>query len=461
MYTTDKPKISYFSSLGRFGNGLMLVAIITFGFFFSLLLTNSAGFNNVDIADPMKSVFPTMLIALLFIKIFDGFRIGVEEFASVVFSSFFAILFTDLTAIFLLFLYKKIWYNLPGFLLAMVIQTLGVLAWSFIVSRITFAIKKPLQVVVVCEEPEEAEDYTDKIAALSRHFCVKEVIGCRDKAMMDKINAAGGVFIIGLSPWYRNSITDHCFGTGKPCYLIPEPYDVSIRHSQHVQIDDVPVLLCNPPMLTFEQRLVKRIGDIGIALVALVISSPLMLFAAILVKFDGGSVLYKQERITYKYRKFNVYKFRTMIMDAEKKTGAMLSTAGDPRITKIGSFLRRTRLDELPQILNVLKGDMSFVGPRPERDEFIQEYIKDLPEFAYRLNVKAGLTGLAQVKGKYNTTPKDKLMLDLLYIRNYSLMLDIKILFQTLTVVFMKASTEGVKGAGKAWYKKKENDETK
>ena len=172
-----------------------------------------------------------------------------------------------------------------------------------------------------------------------------------------------------------------------------------------------------------------------------------MLVVAILIKKDdGGSILYKQERITENYRPFKVLKFRTMVENAEQLSGATLSTKDDPRITKIGKKLRSLRLDELPQLFNIFIGDMSFVGPRPERDVFIQEYVKEVPEFVYRLNVKAGLTGLAQVRGKYNTTPQDKLKMDLLYINDFTFLNDIKICFLTLKVIFTKESTEGIDG---------------
>ena len=156
--------------------------------------------------------------------------------------------------------------------------------------------------------------------------------------------------------------------------------------------------------------------------VALVVLSPLMLVTAIAIKSDGGPALYKQVRLTKDGRKFKILKFRSMRVDAEKYSGAVLSAGEhDPRITKVGRVIRACRLDELPQLINILKGDMSLVGPRPERPEIAAEYEKELPEFSLRLQVKAGLTGYAQVYGKYNTTPYDKLLMDLTYIAKPSL----------------------------------------
>jgi len=166
---------------------------------------------------------------------------------------------------------------------------------------------------------------------------------------------------------------------------------------------------------------------------------------AIAIKLeDGGPVFYKQKRMTTGGREFDILKFRSMIVDAEKYAGAVLAAQDDPRITKVGKVIRATRLDEIPQILNILKGDMSIVGPRPERKVIAEEYYRDIPEFAYRLKVPSGLTGYAQIYGKYNTTAYDKLRFDLMYIENYSLLLDIKLILMTLRIIFSKESTEGV-----------------
>jgi lipopolysaccharide/colanic/teichoic acid biosynthesis glycosyltransferase len=169
------------------------------------------------------------------------------------------------------------------------------------------------------------------------------------------------------------------------------------------------------------------------------------LILAALIKLDGGKVFYVQERLTEGGKVFKMIKFRTMIPDAEKISGPVLAEHNDPRITSIGRFMRAVRFDELPQLLNILKGEMSIVGPRPERLYFTEQFVKDMPEYKYRLKVKAGLTGLAQVEGKYNTSAEDKLRYDLIYINNFSIWNDIVIILQTIKILFMKSSTEGVK----------------
>ena len=209
---------------------------------------------------------------------------------------------------------------------------------------------------------------------------------------------------------------------------------------------DTPLLLCRNSGLNAEQAAIKRFMDIILSLIALVVLSPFMLITAAAIKlYDHGPVFYTQDRLTVGGRIFKVYKFRSMIVDAEKNSGARLASQNDNRITPVGRIIRKIRFDELPQLINILKGDMSIVGPRPERPELAAISEESMPEFSYRLKVKAGLTGYAQVMGKYNTTPYDKLKLDLAYIENYSLMLDIKLILMTVKILFVPESTEGVK----------------
>ena len=219
-----------------------------------------------------------------------------------------------------------------------------------------------------------------------------------------------------------------------------------MRSSVDLNLFDSPLLLSRNTGLAIEQMFCKRLMDVVFSLLGLVISAPFFLLIAISIKLtDRGPVFYKQTRLTKDGKTFEIYKFRTMIQNAEKYSGAVLASEHDPRILLVGRLLRATRLDELPQIFNILKGEMSIVGPRPERPELAAEIEKEIPEFSYRLKVKAGLTGYAQVYGKYNTTSYDKLKLDLTYIRNYSIFLDLKLIFMTPKIMLLKESTEGVK----------------
>ena len=211
-------------------------------------------------------------------------------------------------------------------------------------------------------------------------------------------------------------------------------------------VDDIPMQRVTRMLLTAEQRVLKRILDIAVAVTAFIILSPVILITAVMIKLDSkGPVLYSQERVGLYGKTFFVHKFRSMKQDAEAKCGPVLAAEGDPRITKFGRFMRATRLDELPQLFNVLKGEMSIVGPRPERPFFVKQFIAQKPEYDYRHNVKPGITGLAQIAGKYNTSAYDKLIYDLLYIQDVSVKTDLMIMLQTFKVLLTKSSTEGVK----------------
>ncbi|MBP3304438.1 MAG: exopolysaccharide biosynthesis polyprenyl glycosylphosphotransferase [Oscillospiraceae bacterium] len=243
----------------------------------------------------------------------------------------------------------------------------------------------------------------------------------------------------------RNDILKFCYQHSVRIYLAPKLTDIMVRGAKENVLFDTPLLQVRGNGLTLSQRILKRAMDIILCMAAMVAAAPVMLIIALAIKLeDGGPVFYRQKRLTLNGREFDILKFRSMIVDAEKNAGAVLATDNDPRITKVGKFIRATRLDEIPQILNILKGDMSIVGPRPERKCFVEEYAKEIPEFTYRMKVKGGLTGYAQVYGKYNTSAYDKLRLDLMYIENYSLLLDIKLIILTLRIIFRKDSTEGI-----------------
>ncbi|MFP4697580.1 MAG: sugar transferase [Eubacteriales bacterium] len=240
-------------------------------------------------------------------------------------------------------------------------------------------------------------------------------------------------------------ITTYCIKYNKSICIVPDLYNININRSQLIQIDDVPMLNIAQFGLSFEERLLKRFFDLVISGLGIILLSPIILLIALSIKLTSkGPVLYKQIRITIDNKRYYIYKFRTMIENAEEKTGPILAKKKDPRITNIGRLLRATRLDEIPQLFNVFIGQMSIIGPRPERPCFIDEYVNKTHEYAYRTVVKAGITGLAQVLGKYTTDYEDKLKYDLMYIKNYSFMLDLKILLKTLKVIITKDSSEGI-----------------
>ena len=271
---------------------------------------------------------------------------------------------------------------------------------------------------------------------------------CADEgydAIVQKIPQYDAIILNDVAAPLRNDILKFCYQFRVRTYVAPKLTDIMLRGAKNISLFDTPLLLVKGTGLTPAQRVGKRMMDILLCSVAMIVAAPVMVVVAAAIKLeDGGPVFFKQKRMTRNGREFDILKFRSMIVDAEKYAGAVLATDNDPRITKVGRVIRATRLDELPQILNILKGDMSIVGPRPERKVIADEYSKEIPEFDYRLKVRGGLTGYAQIYGKYNTSAYDKLRLDLMYIENYSFMLDIKLIILTLRIIFSKESTEGI-----------------
>ena len=242
----------------------------------------------------------------------------------------------------------------------------------------------------------------------------------------------------------RNDILKFCYRNGVRTYIVPKISDILMRNAYNITVLDTPIVMVRAAGLSLVDRFLKRTMDILLCLIVTVVALPVMLLTALAIKLeDGGPVFFKQKRATINGKEFDILKFRSMIVDAEREGFSIPATGEDPRITRVGKLIRATRIDELPQLLNILKGDMSIVGPRPERLEHVQAYSREIPEFEYRLKVKGGLTGYAQIYGKYNTTAYDKLRLDLMYIENYSILLDIKLILLTVRILLSKESTEG------------------
>ena len=273
--------------------------------------------------------------------------------------------------------------------------------------------------------------------------CIWVHADASEEEMFFAIDAHSNVILGDIAAAKREKVLNYCFENNRRIYILPTVQDIMLNSAAVTQIGDTMALLCRNRPMTMEQMAIKRLADILISAIALIVLSPVLAIVALLIKlYDGGPVLFRQDRYTRNNEIFTLVKFRSMIVDAEKD-GAQFTVPGDKRITPIGKFIRATRIDELPQLINVLKGDMSIVGPRAERLENADAYTEMMPEFRYRTKVKAGLTGYAQVYGKYNTSFEDKVRMDLYYIENYSLFMDFKLLLYTIKVIFMKESTEG------------------
>jgi exopolysaccharide biosynthesis polyprenyl glycosylphosphotransferase len=319
--------------------------------------------------------------------------------------------------------------------------------WTAI-SQAFYTMLFPPRDMVLVSGDRSPEYILDKFASRPEKYNICKIMNISEgvEAIIEEIQKRyDGVVLWDIPMKQRNQLLKFCYGHNIRVYLMPKISDVIIKGSTEMHIFDTPIYLTREYSLKFEERFAKRVIDLVCSLILFVIASPFMLITAILIKlYDGGPVLYKQTRCTIGGKEFKILKFRSMKVDAEKDGVARLAKKNDDRITPIGKFIRAVRIDELPQIINILKGDMSFVGPRPERPEIIKQYEDEMPEFVYRMRVKAGLAGYAQVYGKYNTTPYDKLKLDLAYIENYSVWLDIKIMLLTLKILLKPESTEGV-----------------
>lgn len=277
-------------------------------------------------------------------------------------------------------------------------------------------------------------------------YRIKKLISADEgfEKICEEIDKYDAVVLNDISPQLRNDLVKFCYKNEHRVYLAPKITDVIMRGSKNISLFDTPIFLIKGTGLSITQRAVKRFIDLVLCLIAMVPALPILLIVALAIKIeDGGPVFYKQKRATIGAKEFEILKFRSMIVNAEASGISIPATGDDPRITKVGKVIRATRVDELPQILNIIKGDMSIVGPRPERIEHVKEYTEQIPEFAFRLKVKGGLTGYAQIYGKYNTGAYDKLRMDLMYIENYSLLLDIKLILTTIRIMFSKDSTEG------------------
>ncbi len=432
------------------------------------------------------------LLLVVFSVIYGGLRVGYQQTRNMIYSQTLAGLCANFMIYLQITLLTKHFLNVGPLLAMTAVQFVIICIWSTISSRLYRILYPPRRVLLIYGEHPVASlmgkmssrndrfvvgeaihistgtnwDIVDQAAAVNpeKLASMKEMPGTMSartayvdtgemyassvqmelEEIKQKIDQYEGVVICDIPSHIRNVLLKYCYGKSVRTYTTPKISDILLRSAEKLHLFDTPLLLSRNVGLTFDQRFIKRMMDIVLSLVALIILSPVFIITAVAIKMcDGGPVFFRQDRCTKDGRVFSIYKFRSMIVDAEKEGHSIPATDLDPRITPVGRVIRSTRIDELPQILNILKGDMSIVGPRPERVEHVELYTKEIPEFPYRMKVKGGLTGYAQVYGKYNTTAYDKLKLDLMYIQNYSVMLDIEIILQTIKVLFMKESTEG------------------
>lgn len=387
------------------------------------------------------------LIVLLMSKLFGALKVGYMRVLDVIIAQICSVICANLIAYLELALIGR-WKFMNHFtpiLKLMFVNIAAVILWVVFMRWIYNTIYPPKSVILIYDE-HNPEKLLKNIASRKDKYEIAEAILLdRGLPYIEERIPLYQACILGDIPSHeRNVLVKYCFEKNIRCYCSPKISDIMLMSAEKTHMFDSPLLLMRNRGLTAEQAFIKRLLDLVFGVLFLVILSPAFLVISILVKcYDGGPVFYRQERLTKDGKVFRIIKFRSMTVDSEK-AGARLAAQGDKRVTPVGRVIRKIHFDELPQLLNIIRGDMSIVGPRPERPQIAAEYEKEIPEFCYRLKMKAGLTGYAQVYGKYNTEPYDKLKLDLTYIENYSLWLDFQLVASTVKVIFQKENTEGV-----------------
>ena len=387
-----------------------------------------------------------VLLYVLIGRTYDAFKMSYTGRKTIVYSQMLSVLEVDVIMYIVAWLLIRHMPNVLPFLGILVVQFICSCIWAYLSQAWYYKTFPAKKTVIIWDARKGIGKLIDEYE-LSKKFQVvatANIEECLDDLTI--LDDADAVFLAGVHSHDRNIVAKYCLMNNITAYMIPRVGDLIMLGAEKAHMFHLPLLKVTRFDPTLEYLIIKRVMDILLSLIAIILLSPILLITALLIKKeDGGPAFYKQVRLTKNGKEFKILKFRSMRVDAEKDGVARLSTGdNDDRITKIGHFIRKCRLDELPQLFNILKGDMSIVGPRAERPEIAKEYEEELPEFALRLQTKAGLTGYAQIYGKYNTTPYDKLLMDMMYIANPSILEDIRLIFATVKILFMSDSTEGI-----------------
>lgn len=441
-----------------FGRKLILIIgdILCLIFATNLAMYFEWGLAWTDKANFHMELLPILIILMLIMfNVYGLFSLLRKRVTEIFLNLFVAIVNIFIVALAFTFLARDFDYSRMVLLKSAFWAFVFLYLWQYLIHQWEIN-QMPKQKTVLFAEQDGQKRLSEKIKKYA-FICELEAVseGVNDHEWQGKINKCCHVIIAdGIPVAEREKIICYAKKNNKVVFIIPTFYEICCRNISLQKLDDLPLHQVSKFVLTGEQEVLKRIIDLVVAMFAGIFLLPVMLLAGIAIKIDSrGPVLYSQERVGQFGKIFHIYKFRSMFNDAEAKTGPVLSCEGDERITRLGHFLRATRIDELPQFFNVLKGDMSIVGPRPERPIFVERYSEIKPEYAYRLNVKPGITGSAQIYGKYNTDAYEKLIYDLLYIQNFSVMYDLTLMLQTFGILLDKNATEGMK------YCKKELDD--
>lgn len=379
-------------------------------------------------------------------RIYHAYEAGLTRVSEIIYSQALANLFSG-AIIFILACLTRQYFMNPLPLLAIVAAQVGWSAvWGIAANKLYFRLYPPQPTAIIYKSTANLNKI-EQIRFFSSRFDVRDRVENPDDVdtILHAVEDNKVIFIAGIESSLRDKVIAHCLEEGIQCYVTPEVSDIVMAGAEHMQMFSTPIMHVSLALPSPEYMLIKRAFDIVGSLIGIVIASPFMLMTALAIKlYDRGPVLYKQTRLTQGRKEFEILKFRSMRVDAEEDGRARLASTSDDRITPVGKVIRAIRFDELPQLFNILCGDMTIVGPRPERPEIAEQYEEEVPEFGLRLQVKAGLTGYAQIHGKYNTEPVDKLQMDLMYINNMSVVEDVRLIFSTIKILFMPESTEGI-----------------
>ena len=393
------------------------------------------------------SVFVYFIIYHYFARLYRAYKIGTYKITEIIFSQMLAIGIADTVLYVECCLVHRGYVDiLPGLMTAG-IQLTGMIVWAVYTKRYFIRYIDANKTLVIYGR-KDAEEFVQKLRKKFDHlFQVEEIVSiqdCPEEELQKKIDRCDTVILYEVEKGRRTGTMEYCIEHRRNLYITPRVSDIILQGFKERTLIDTPLFKYEYNYLDTKQYRSKRLLDLILSIVVLALTAAPMLLTAAAIKIeDRGPVFFKQKRCTANGRVFEIIKFRSMVPDAEKGGKVIPCTERDPRITRVGSFIRRFRIDELPQLFNILKGDMSVVGPRPERVEHVKKYCEEVPEFAYRMRVKGGLTGYAQIFGKYNTSAYDKLRLDLMYIENQNLLLDLKLIMLTVKTLFIAESTEG------------------
>lgn len=398
----------------------------------------------------------TGIYAVLFLLIgrwVHAFRIGVERMMNIVISQIITAFVVDITEIFVSMAIIGNWRYIAVFAgrysLLWLVQSVILGGLAFFMVLLYRRLFPPIGLLEIHGDYENQT--SEKIDRLYFKYHIEEKVSfdeIEETKLAEKIRAYDAVLINDLPSQKKNQVLKICFGLNKRVYVVPKISDIILKSSEELNLLDTPMFLCRNKGISGWQAFVKRLMDIVVSIIAVIILSPVMVVSALCIHFeDGGPVFFRQDRATKDGKVFSILKFRSMRVGSDSM-GVRPTTDNDDRITKTGRVIRAWRIDELPQLFNIIRGDMSLVGPRPERVEHVKAYTERIPEFELRLKMKGGLTGYAQVYGKYNTSALDKLKLDLIYITEYSILMDIQIMIETIKILFLKESTEGFVSSG-------------